>query len=166
IEKMKSELESKLAAFHQQNQLVAGMSKEALRETLDAEPQVFGHVVDSLVRAKKLEISGEIVCLPGRGVVMKDEEAESKRIIEKAFASAGLKVPALKDVLAGLKVDRARAQKLVTLLLRDKVRVEISDDLVFHRDALESLRKRMTEQKTTTPKMDVARFKDFAGVSR
>ena len=41
-----------------------------------------------LVREKKLEAAGEIVHLPGRGVVMKDEEAESKKIIEHAFASA------------------------------------------------------------------------------
>ncbi len=98
--------------------------------------EVFAAALEMLVREKKLEAAGEIVHLPGRGVVMKDEEAESKKIIENAFASAGLKVPALKDVLAGLKVDRARAQKIVTLLLRDKVLVKISDDLVFHRDAL------------------------------
>src|SRR5207245_11747477 len=124
---MKSELESKLAAFHQQNPLVAGMSKEALRETLDAEPPVFGYVVDSLVRAKKLEISGELVCLPGRGVVMTAEEAESKQIIEEAFAAAGLQVLALHDVLAGLKVETARAQKLLTVLLRDIVFLKILD---------------------------------------
>ena len=66
-------------------------------------------------------------------MVMKDEEAESKKMIEDAFASAGLKAPALKDVLAGLKVDRVRAQRIVTLLLRDKVLVKTSEDLVFHR---------------------------------
>jgi len=99
-------------------------------------------------------------------VVMKDEEAESKKMIESAFATAGLKVPALRDVLAGLKVDRSRAQKIVTLLLRDKVLVKISEDLVFHHDALEGLRKRMVAQKTITPKIDVARFKDLTGVSR
>ena len=166
IEGMKSALAKALAAFHQQNPLVAGMSKEALRETLDAEPPVFGYVVDSLVRAKKLEISGELVCLPGRGVVMRDEEAESKQIIERAFASAGLKVPALKDVLAGLKVDKARAQKLVTLLLRDKVLIKVSDDLVFHSDALQNLRRQLGAEKSKSPKMDVARFKDLTGVSR
>lgn len=97
---------------------------------------------------------------------MKDEEAESKNAIEAAFSSAGLKVPALKDVLAGLKVDRVRAQKIVTLLLRDKVLVKISEDLVFHRDALEDLRKRMGSEKTKSPNIDIARFKDLTGVSR
>jgi len=97
---------------------------------------------------------------------MKDEEAESKKIIEAALATAGLKVPALKDVLAGLRVDKARAQKIVTLLLRDKVLVKISDDLVFHRDALADLRKRMAVERVKSPKLDVARFKDLIGVTR
>jgi selenocysteine-specific elongation factor len=80
--------------------------------------------------------------------------------------SAGLKVPALKEVLAGLKLDRARAQKIVTLLLREKILVKLSDDLVFHREALADLRRRVAEYKTKSPKMDVAAFKELAGVSR
>jgi selenocysteine-specific elongation factor len=99
-------------------------------------------------------------------VVMKDEEAESKKVIEDAFASAGLKVPSLKDVLAGLKVDKARARKIVTLLLRDKVLVKISDDLIFHRDAMLDLRRRMAAEKAKSTKLDVALFKDLTGVSR
>ena len=38
--------------------------------------------LDALVRLRKLEVAAEIVHLPGRGVVMKDEEAESQKIIE------------------------------------------------------------------------------------
>jgi selenocysteine-specific elongation factor len=75
-------------------------------------------------------------------------------------------VPALKDVLAGLKVDKIRAQKIVTLLLRDKVLVKISDDLVFHGNALLDLRKLMVLEKAKSPKLDVARFKDLTGVTR
>ena len=97
---------------------------------------------------------------------MKDEEAESKKTIEEAFASAGLKVPALHEVIAGLKVDKARAQKIVTLLLRDKVLVKISDELVFHRSALEELRRQMAAFKGEVPKIDVAKFKEMTGVSR
>jgi selenocysteine-specific elongation factor len=97
---------------------------------------------------------------------MKDEEAESKTKIEAAFASSGFKVPALPEVIAGLKVDKARAQKIVTLLLRDKVLVKVSDELVFHRSALEQLRRLVAAQKAKTPKMDVATFKELTGVSR
>jgi selenocysteine-specific elongation factor len=97
---------------------------------------------------------------------MKDEEAESRKIIEQAFLAAGLKVPALKDVLANLKIDKTRAQKLVTLLLRDKVLIKVSDDLVFHQAALSELRNKLSAEKARSPKIDVGRFKDLTGVSR
>ena len=166
VEGLKLFMTSAVAGFHQENPLVAGIGMEQLREQLRVPTDVFAALLDMLVREKKLEVNGELTHLPGRGVVMKDEEAESKKTIEAAFASAGLKVPALKDVLAGLKVDRSRAQKIVTLLLRDKVLVKISEDLVFHAGALADLRKRMAAEKEKSPKIDVARFKDLTGVSR
>ncbi len=152
--------------YHDKNPLVPGMNKEALREALRIEPAVFGFVLDSLVHDKKIEVNGELARLPGRGVVMKDEESESQKIIAQAFATAGLKVPALKDVLVGLKVDKGRAQKLVTLMLRDKVLIKISEELVFHKSALDDLRKMLATEKAKSPKIDVARFKDLTGVSR
>jgi len=155
-----------LSIFHERNPLVPGMGKEALREKFTLSPEVFAVVLDSLWRERKIEVAGDLVRLPGHGVVMKDEEAESKKNIEDAFASAGLKVPALYDVIAGLKVDKARAQKIVTLLLRDKVLVKVSQELVFHRTALEDLRRQIAGLKAKSPKIDVAQFKELTGVSR
>lgn len=155
-----------LKQFHDANPLVGGISKQELRERLDLLPTVSAGVLDALSQEKLIELQGEQVRLAGRGVVMKDEEAESKQQIEQAFRNAGLQVPALKDVLAGLKVDRTRAQKIVTLLLRDKVLVKLTDDLVFHREALDHLRSVIKAEKSKSPKIDVARFKDLTGVSR
>jgi selenocysteine-specific elongation factor len=155
-----------LKKFHDANPLVAGMSKEQLREQVNVGPEIFHSVLQKLAEEKKLEAVGELVHLAGRGVIMKDDEAESKKIIEQAFASAGLKVPSLKEVLAGLKVDRVRAQKIVTLLLRDKSLIKISDELVFHQSALMDLRQKIAALKVSASKIDVARFKDMTGVSR
>ncbi len=97
---------------------------------------------------------------------MSDAEAQSRNIIEQTFAEAGLKVPALKAVLASLKIDKARAQKIMTLLLREKILIKVSDDLVFHQSALSELRKSLAAQKQNSSHLDVARFKDLTGVSR
>ena len=162
-------LAAAVGRFHEQNPLAPGISKETLREKLGLRlsAEVFGAALESLIREKKLAVAGEFVRAAGRTeVAMNDEEAESKRVIESAFASAGLKVPFLRDVLAGLKVDRVRAQKIVTLLLRDKVLIKISEELVFHQKALDELRRSMAAEKLKSPKIDVARFKDLTGVSR
>jgi selenocysteine-specific elongation factor len=161
-----SALSDHVAEFHRANPLVAGISKEELRDKLQVRDEIFSAAIDALIGQKKLEVVGELVHLPGRGVVMKDEEAESKQTIEQAFLSAGLKVPSLREVLASVKVDKVRAQKIVTLLLREKALVKISDDLVFHQSALTDLRRKITALQSTTPKIDVARFKDLTGVSR
>ncbi|MGA8538926.1 MAG: selenocysteine-specific translation elongation factor [Terriglobales bacterium] len=163
---IKTDIFQALKKFQDANPLVAGMSKEELRDRVNLGPEVFYSALEKLAEEKKLEVAGELVHQHGRGVIMKDEEAESKKIIEHAFASAGLKVPSLKEVLAGLKVDKMRAQKIVTLLLRDKVLIKISEELVFHQSALTDLRQRIGAIKNAEPKINVARFKDMTGVSR
>ena len=152
--------------FHEANPLVAGLNQEQLREQLGLGPEVYRSVLTSLAGDKRIEVAGELVRGAGRGIVLRDDEAESKQKIEQAFASAGLQVPMLKDVLASLRIDQARAQKLVTLLLRDRVLVKVSDELVFHQSALQSLRQQIVAQKSKTPTLNVASFKDLLGITR
>ncbi|MFZ0805574.1 MAG: SelB C-terminal domain-containing protein, partial [Candidatus Sulfotelmatobacter sp.] len=145
------------------------MAKGELQEesrAFEMATELFGAVLIELLLKKQIEVAGDLVRLPGHGAQMKDDEVESKKKIEDAFLSAGLKVPALPDVLSALTVDKTRAQKIVTLLLRDKSLVKISDDLVFHRSALEELRRIIAAHKQKAPKMDVAKFKELTGVSR
>jgi selenocysteine-specific elongation factor len=166
LEALKRAVADSVKSFHAANPLVSGMSKEELREQFGADAGVFAAALNALTGEGKLDVSGEQVRAAGRGVVLKDEEAEAKRIIESAFAKAGLKVPALKDVLASVPVDKARAQKIVTLLMREKALVKLADDLVFHCDALAELKQKMAAYKTSSVKIDVGKFKDLTGVSR
>jgi selenocysteine-specific elongation factor len=160
------EIVASVSQFHDANPLKPGIGKEELRDRVNLNPDVFYSAIQKLSELKKLETTGEQVRLPSRGVVMKDEEAEAKKTIESAFSTAGLKVPALKDVLAALQVDKSRAQKIVTLLLRDKVLIKIADDLVFHHSALGDLKRQLAQYKSKSPKINVAQFKDLTGVSR
>jgi selenocysteine-specific elongation factor len=166
LEKVRQDILAMAAHFHDANPLLSGINKEELRARRWGHAELFDGVIAALLREKKLEAEGELLRLPGRGVVLRDEEAESKAQIEQAFAKAGLQVPALKEVLASLPVDKLRAQKILTLLLRERVLVKLSDDLVFHRDALDALRRQIVAQKAKTPKLNVGNFKDLFGVTR
>jgi len=166
LQELKSYLINVLSDFHSRNPLATGVGKEELRVLVDAPPEVFGAAVAQLLLEKKLEVLGDVVRLPGRGVVLKDEEAESKKKIEDAFAAAGVQVPALQEVLGGLRIDKTRAQKIVTLLLRDKVLIKISDELVFHCSALEEVRRQIAAYKNKSLQIDVAHFKELIGVTR
>lgn len=157
---------SELEKFQKGNPLAGGMAKETLREKLGLREGVFSFLITQLASGKKVEIQGEQVRLAGRGVTMTADEERARKTIEQAFSTAGLKVPLLKDVLASLSIDHARSQKIMTLLLREGILVKLGDELVFHRVALEQLRRLIAAEKSKTPKMDVGRFKDLIGVTR
>ena len=162
----RAELLSRLTSFHDKNRLVVGMNRQELRDQLGLEPPIFAGIVESLVRERRIELHEELIRIPGRGVTMQSDEAESKKQIEAAFLKAGLAVPSLKDVLASLKLDRARAQQIVTLLLRDHILIKVNEELVFHRQALDGLKAKLLEMKKTSPKIDISHFKDVTGVTR
>jgi selenocysteine-specific elongation factor len=166
LEELKVLAARRLRTFHDANPLETGINKEEFRHQLRLGPEVFAGLLEALAREHQAEVAGELVRQPGRGVVMDREEAESKRRIEGAFLSAGLQAPALKDVLNGLNIDRARAQRIVTLLLRERVLVKVSEDLVFHQSALAELRRKLAGCKQGSPRIDVGRFKELAGVTR
>ena len=166
LQRIEEELFTAVEAFHAANPLVVGASKQELLEKSGLGVEVFAGALDALLAAKKLAIDAEQVHLAGHGVVMQDEEAESKKQIEEAFATAGLKVPALKDVLSGLHIDRLRAQKIMTLLLRDKVLCKVSEELVFHQKTLVELKQLVSGLKPSSPNINVSQFKDLLGISR
>jgi len=159
-----------VAAFHRKDPLQPGKSRSELHDEMFRESRMATELFEAglafLIKEKRLEASADIVRIPGHGSVLKDEEAESKKKIEDAFAATGLKVPALNEVLAGLTVDRNRAQKIVTMLLRDRILIKVSQELVFHRSALDTLRRQLSEYGKKSPKIDVAQFKLLTGVSR
>lgn len=160
--------EQTLRAFHAQNRLATGMNADELRGALKLNSASFEALLTELTSKQVAERSGDTVRLRGSGVRMEDAEAAAMKQITDAFLQAGLRVPALPDVLAGLKVARDKSTKIVTLLLRERTLIKLADDLVFHKDALSALRGTLADYKTRTKKntIDVAAFKDLTGVSR
>jgi selenocysteine-specific elongation factor len=166
VEQLKYEILDIVNAYHEANPLFPGMARGELHEKLGLAPAVFSGIIGILIREKKIDTSGELVRLAGHAIVMKDEETEAKMLIEQAFAHTGLRVPLLKDVLAGLKIDKIRAQKILHILLRDKVLIKVDDDIVFHRSAVDDLRRRLAEYKMRSTRFTIAQFKELAGVTR
>jgi selenocysteine-specific elongation factor len=154
--------------FHDANPLQAGITREALREkTLPhAHPAVFDAALARLTRDGKLVDAGEIVQQVGRGIVMNDAEAEAKRSIAAAFERAGLQAPPLKEVLENLAMDASRKQRLLQILLKERVLVRVSPELIFHASALDWLRELLIQHKANSIKINVGQFKELTAISR
>jgi selenocysteine-specific elongation factor len=130
-------------------------------------PESFRGALDDLLAQKKLDTQGEIVKRAGATISLDPEESRAKDQIETAFASAGLAVPSVREVLSKLLVEPRRAEKILQILLREKILVRVTIELIFHRDALAQLRDLLAVfKKTKGERISVPVFKELAGISR
>ena len=163
FDKMRQHLVETVRDFHRAHPLLPGIAKENLRGRELGEAPTF--VFDALLSgAKEAVVDGETVRLRTHKVVLKQDEEQARAAIERAFEQAGLAVPAVAEVLAKSGVEAGSARSLLQILLREKCLIRISEDLVFHHSAVESLRRLLAARKAT--RFNVGIFKDWTGVSR
>ena len=157
-----------LKAFHKANPLLAGKPRGAVHSgPFAAAPEDFvEHLIKSLVESKKVAVEGELIRLASHGIQMDSAEQKARDTLVAAFADAGLQVPTLKAFLPSLGLDVKRTQRILGALLREGLLVRVSDDLVFHREALAALLAKLAERKSEQPRLTVPEFKELSGVSR
>jgi selenocysteine-specific elongation factor len=169
FEEIRQKIAERVERFHKENPLLPGISREDLRASLGrrVRAETFRAALEELAAQKKLELQGELVKRAGSTVTLDPEEARAKQEIETAFAASGLTVPAVKEVLGKLPVEARRAEKILQILLREKVLVRITPELIFHRDALAHLKGQLsTYKKAKGERISVPIFKDLTGITR
>ena len=174
FERLAKLLLEQLEKFHAANPLVAGLPKEDLRSKLSSagaahpipSPGLFNALLQALMAQGKIDVQGEMVRLGGRTIQLSAEEIAARDQIAAAFEKAGLAVPSAPEVLANLRLDRARAEKLLRILLKENVLHKVTEDLIFHQSALRELRAILARRKARNNRLSVPDFKALTGLSR
>jgi selenocysteine-specific elongation factor len=168
VEERSRRLVAALEAHHAAQPLSEGIPREEVRDRIvgRAAPEVFDAIVDSLAAAGKI-VARDRLALAGHRISLSPEEARAQAAIEKIFRDAGLAPPDLKSAAAGAGLDAAIAERMGRLLIRQKVLVKI-DELLFHADALATLKAEVRALKSSTApaRVDVAAFKERYGITR
>jgi selenocysteine-specific elongation factor len=92
--------------------------------------------------------------------------------LKATYSRAGLEVPKLSEAISASAVQAgvapAEATKLLRMIVNSGELVKIDEELYFSRDALSDLVQKVRKRATQTAgrDIDVAAFKDIAGVSR
>ncbi|HTQ96332.1 MAG TPA: selenocysteine-specific translation elongation factor [Candidatus Acidoferrum sp.] len=160
---------NRVDAFHKENPLIQGIPREELRTALGrrVRTETFRAALEELAKQNKVVLQGELVKKTGTEVTLLPEEARAKEQIEQAFAKAGLAVPSVKEVLAQLAIEAKRSEKLLQILLKDKVLIRVSPELIFHRVALDKLPTVLQAyKKSKGERIGVPSFKELTGVTR
>jgi selenocysteine-specific elongation factor len=155
-----------LQEFHRAEPLRMGIAREELRGRTSREvtQEAWRQLLGGLAAGGHLLLRGERVALAGHEVALSRAERELVDHIDLEFRRGGLEPPDLEQVTpAG---ERARAGKLVDLLVAQGRLVRIHDGKLFHAAALDDLRARLREHAKRSKTLSVPQFKELAGVTR
>ena len=157
-----------LADYHKDNPLKEGISKEELKAALDAtvSAKLFNMVLTSLGKKEAIVSDKDNVRLASYLVQLAGEEDALRQSIASTYVQAGLTPPSLSDVINGFKDQKAKAQTIVRLMLKDGELIKINEDLCFAREAITKLREDYKAKLTQDGKATPAAFKDLTGLSR
>jgi len=169
FDEVRRKLIERVERFHKENPLLPGIAREDLRASLGkrVREEAFRTALAELAAEKKLDPQGERVKKAGVEIALQPDEVLAKEKMEKAFSDAGLTVPSVKEVLATISVEARRAEKLLQILLREKILIRVSPELIFHRDALAQLKLKLSGyKKAKGERISVPIFKELTGITR
>lgn len=159
---------------HERQPLSRGLARETLRERsfAHAAPEVFRAVIARLEKDGLLVTEKDLVHASAHSLELSDADAQLRDKIAETYAKAGLEAPSLDQVLkdAGVSAaQRAHARKVLQLLIDNGSLVRVQAEMFVHIDALNYLKGLLREYASEHSRdklIDVATFKEMAGVSR
>ena len=165
---------AEVKAHHLREPLSRGLARETLREKQFAHsaPETFRAVLQRLEQRGELVTEKDFVRARGHDRELSAADAQLRDSLARVYEQAGLAAPSLDEAMERAGVSskqRLHARKLFQLLIDDHTLVRVQADLFFYGGALNGLRKKLleyAEKQGADRTIDVASFKDLAGVSR
>lgn len=158
-----------LTAYHRDNPLQAGLSKEELRSGLGrrVDLKVFSFCLNDLLRKETVVQEESLVRLAGHQVALKADEEELQREINSWYREKGLFTPTLKETMEHfVNYPENQVKQVVDLQLREGKLVKISESLYFSKETIDGLITAIQEYISREGEIDAPGFKNLTGLTR
>lgn len=161
------QLQQLLQKYHQQYPLRRGYPKEELRGKINfnINNKEFTALLSLWQQEGKLQLLEQDVALQDFRPEPRGKLAEATASAEAAFLQGGFQPPAWDEVAARLDLPSQQKEEVLLYLLQQDKLVKISDDLYFHRQALEEA-KNILLQLLEAGEVSLAQFRDALNSSR
>lgn len=168
FERLKKETFKYLGDYHRANPLKAGMPKEELKSKFKYPPdsKLFNLVLDHLIADKTIVAEENTVRLATHIISLEVDQADARERILKAYLDARLQPPYFKELSKTLDIDPRRGKDLLMLLVDEGLLVKTKEDLYFHVEAVNDLKRKLIAFLEVHGEITTSQFKEMTGASR
>ena len=168
FEALVQETSDHLQAYHKAFPLKSGMLKEELKSKLPpgTDVKLFNLLLNQMIKDNAIVQEEKTVRLKAHKVSLVGDEATLRQNILKIYQQGGLQPPFFRDVVESLKVDPGQAKDILNHMIEQGLIVRTKEDLFFHAETIEDLKKRLVKFLEQNGEINPAQFKEMTGASR
>jgi len=168
LEHLKAEMLNNLQHYHQTFPLKAGMPKEELKTKLPPTlaSKLFNLTLNLMIKAEQIIQEENTVRLASHTISLGADQADVRDKILDTYLKSGLQPPYFKELSKTLASDPARSKDVLLHLVEESRMVKIKEDLYFHVETIEDLKKRLVAFLESKGEITTPQFKEMTGASR
>jgi len=168
FEGFKQKLAEALKRYHRLHPLKTGMSRAEMKAKFPAVlgEKLFKQMLTMAVKDGVIVQSENDTRLPEHRVTLGSDGSQIKQKIEDAYFKSGLQPPYFKELAADLTLEPAASKNVLMLLVDEGVIVRVKEDLFFHAEVINELKKRLVTFLRSNPEITTPQFKEMTQASR
>jgi selenocysteine-specific elongation factor len=166
LKKAREEITTTLAQYHKDFPLKGGLQKEELRSrTAGANNQkLFNYLISQLSQEGVVVQDKETMRLKEHRVTLALDQEKTRREVEEIYRRSELQPPYFRDLKDRFSGNAGK--DVLDLMVKDGVLVKVKEDLYFHKEAIEGLKRRLLGYLQEKGEIDAPQFKEMTNISR
>jgi selenocysteine-specific elongation factor len=155
-----------LSEYHKNFPLKVGLVKEELRSRTagSGDSKLFNFVITQLGQESIVVQEKEILRLKDHRVTLARDQEKVRHQIEEIYLKGALQPPYFKELTQ--KFPGNSGTDVLQVMVKDGILIKVKEDLFFHKDVIEELKKRLIAVLKERGEIDTPQFKDMTGASR
>ena len=171
FKEVENQIIKSIAAYHKNNHLEAGISKEELRSKIkfNFENQEFNKIIKILAANDLIKENENAVALFDFTITFTEEDKELKNKIIDEFISNLYSPPALSELKDKLNISNQEEEKfnsIINYLIREQIIIRLNHEILIHNDAVEGSKKLLEDYLNKNQKIELGEFRDLIESSR
>lgn len=168
LQTLQDRIREQLGAYHKAHPLKEGMPKEELKSKLPVgmDNKLFTMLLNLLGKSRDVVQQEDLIRLAEHRVSMGLDQETLSRQIQDIYQKNGITPPYFKEVRTRLDAPAEQVDQVLALLVDQGILVKVKEDFYYHRDPLETLKKKLVDYLVANEEISTPQVKDMTGASR